>query len=366
MKTIRLAFLGLLASMNASAACTKPELEALEEAGYSVTRALAWCARAAGNGGGAAAPHAAASPAPTIVAANATPAPTTRTDGAPPSPAPAGKSTTSPSTASTTTQSGSGSTPAVDKNVFAGAPPDALNGTIQPKVRIPGFQVADDASDNPRQFSLPANASFLITNDVIETPKGKTKAVERLYGRIKLDGFVKSGKVSKECNVNPTLFTDGCVLKYTLQDESPPLEIRDDVEYVVERANLANHENMRNGYTYGVLTAPYKFFPKDHSFSSSAVIGPYVGWQYTINDFSVKPIASFGLSSVAVTTTNAAGESTTSNRAALALSTGVLFDITNKFQLGFLVGADSAGPGSGYKYNGKPWLAIDIGYKFSN
>ena len=33
---------------------------------------------------------------------------------------------------------------------------------------------------------------------------------------------------------------------------------------------------------------------------------------------------------------------------------------------GFLIGADTVGPGSGYAYNGKPWFAIDIGYAFSN
>jgi hypothetical protein len=261
---------------------------------------------------------------------------------------------------------GSASDPKTDKNVFSGSPPSTINGTIKPMVIISGFKAEGKVDPSthlaPKEFDFPAHAKFVITNDVIATLDGEKEPVEILYGRAKFD--------SKPLEGDPYRGKDDkgrFIYHSRLSDGSGPYEIREDVEYFVRRSAFASHENLRNGYTYGLLTAPYKFFPKDHSFSSSATIGPYAGWEFTVSDwFSAKAIGSFGLSSVPVTTTNSTGESTTSNKAALSLSTGVLFDINKQFQLGLLLGADSAGPNSGYQYNGKPWLAIDIGYKFSN
>jgi hypothetical protein len=225
-------------------------------------------------------------------------------------------------------------------------------------LRVAGDFDRESSDGKPVAFDLPAGAHFIITNDVIETPKGRNKAVELLYGRVafdKTDPKTRTDTLSGRRSYETTL--SGSKGAYT---------IRDDIEYVVERASFASHENVREGYTYGILTAPYKFFPKDHSFVSSATIGPYIGYELNWLGISGKVIGSFGLTSVPVIGKDDAGKATTTNKAALSISTGVLWDLNNKFQMGFLLGADTVGPGSAYQYNGKPWFAVDIGYKFSN
>ena len=322
----------LLTTANAFAMCQESTIVKMIDAGFKPDYIMAICPvglppatqpaeRAANSRSGTQLPN-------QTEAAKSTPS-TKLTGGtaAPPTP---GQGTESPTAGAADTQKkAAGSTP--DPRTFTGSPPNKLTGSITTKVAIPGFAAVVEPT---KEFIAPAGSRFTVNNDVIEN------GVEKLYVTFKTN--------------KPTTYATGA--PYTTNGET---------QYVVERNALNNYDHNYFGWTYGVLTAPYKFQFSDRSFGSSATVGPYIGRVLEWSNSSAKWVLSAGLTSVPIATTQV-GSTATTNRAALSFSTGLLWTLNKEFELGFLVGSDVVGPNSQYQYNGKPWLALDIGYKFGN
>jgi hypothetical protein len=139
-------------------------------------------------------------------------------------------------------------------------------------------------------------------------------------------------------------------------------------QYAVSTSVFANHEYSASGLEYGILLAPYKFHIANRSLTTSATIGPYVGYHlFSSPGSTISEVVSIGIGSVSVpsTSTSPAGTVTTStsNQVSLSLAQGVVWTLTKSgtFQMAFLVGIDWLGRGSGYQYEGKPWVGIGFG-----
>jgi hypothetical protein len=130
----------------------------------------------------------------------------------------------------------------------------------------------------------------------------------------------------------------------------------------------------RSGWAYGVLALPYKFHFDDKSFGSGVSIGPYFGrrWGTPGSAYTLAMAATIG--SVKGEVRDSAGNVTsTPDLQAFSLALGYMYDIakgsdTRPFKIGFFVGADVVGADNvvKYKHNKKPWLALQIGFDFTD
>jgi hypothetical protein len=137
----------------------------------------------------------------------------------------------------------------------------------------------------------------------------------------------------------------------------------------------------RRGWAYGALTMPYKYFPGEKSFVVNAPIGAYLGWRDGQAGSGRTYALAVTLSSVKANVVDpnlldAAGKPTvtgTADVAALSLAAGAMFDILKSprgkpFKVGVFVGRDtvSRDPTIDYRYNRKNWVALQIGYDFTD
>ena len=138
---------------------------------------------------------------------------------------------------------------------------------------------------------------------------------------------------------------------------------------------------LRQGYAYGFLTMPYKYFPSSKSFTSTAPIGGYLGWRAGQAGSGFTTAFAMTISSVKANTVdptkldanNRPTVTGSADVAALSGAAGVMFDIlksgTGKpFKAGIFIGKDrvSTDPTVEYKFNRKTWIAIQLGYDFTD
>jgi hypothetical protein len=138
------------------------------------------------------------------------------------------------------------------------------------------------------------------------------------------------------------------------------------VQYAIAASVFVNHEYSASGLEYGILLTPYKFHIANRSLTTSATIGPYVGYHLLSSPGStISEVLSVGIGSVAVpsASTSSAGVVSTSNQVSLSVAQGFVWTLTKSgtFQMAFLIGIDWLGRGSGYQYEGKPWVGIGFG-----
>jgi hypothetical protein len=72
--------------------------------------------------------------------------------------------------------------------------------------------------------------------------------------------------------------------------------------------------------------------------------------------------------SVAKTTTDPTTmkpSTSTEQLAGFGYGGALMFEVKGGFQAGAVVGWDRVGSGQGFQYNNKPWLALELGYSFS-
>jgi hypothetical protein len=137
----------------------------------------------------------------------------------------------------------------------------------------------------------------------------------------------------------------------------------------------------RKGYAYGFLTMPYKYFPSDKSFETGVPIGGYLGWRSGQAGSGKTVAAAVTLGSVKANTVDpnqrdAAGNKLVTGNAdvaALSFAFGGMFDLLKSpagkpFKAGVFVGWDfvNEDPGIDYRHNRKPWIAIQLGYDFTD
>lgn len=138
---------------------------------------------------------------------------------------------------------------------------------------------------------------------------------------------------------------------------------------VVEPDELVGTPPDRYGLTYGTLMVPFKYHMRgEKRFSAGASVGGYMGFRQDRSGktgLATQYIVFLGATSVAVPQT-VDGSTTTQNMAGVSYGIGMLGTLKDSFQMGLVLGADRVNSSAGYKDNGKPWLAVSLGYSFSN
>lgn len=112
------------------------------------------------------------------------------------------------------------------------------------------------------------------------------------------------------------------------------------------------------GMTTGLLVVPFKLRSGD--LFGDATVGPYVGFAGS----RVSLLFTAGLTQVSVkdlSTTEVKSET------GLTIATGLVFKVTEEFDVAVVVGADhlSGAAGDAFKYQHKPWFSFAIGYNFT-
>lgn len=120
-----------------------------------------------------------------------------------------------------------------------------------------------------------------------------------------------------------------------------------------------------NQFVTGVLSVPYKWHLSDKSVTVGSTIGGYLGYRAkTWRNLSVTPIIGGGLAMVSGDLPGLPGTSTSTG---ISLASGLIGTVgtgSTGVQWGVLVGVDWLGHSANYRYEGKPWLAFEVGYNF--
>lgn len=128
--------------------------------------------------------------------------------------------------------------------------------------------------------------------------------------------------------------------------------------YEINKSAIENIVYKKYGWTYGVLVVPYKFQTHDKTVSFSPSYQGYVGYKRDKNGTAEGPFLSLGLTTADIPT----GAATSTSKQGLSYGLGWLFEIKkgSGFQLVALAGQDRIA--SGYKYDGKTWLSVTLGF----
>lgn len=152
-------------------------------------------------------------------------------------------------------------------------------------------------------------------------------------------------------------------------------------KHEIAASNLVTHGALRHGWAFGALAMPYKYYRSTKEFQVGVPIGAYLGYRlgqagsgYTLaGAFTVSQVKA---NTIDPDTLNAQGEPTVTGStdvAALSGALGVVFDLskepgTKPFKAGLFVGRDriNRAPNIDYKNNGKTWIALQIGFDFTD
>ncbi len=135
----------------------------------------------------------------------------------------------------------------------------------------------------------------------------------------------------------------------------------------ITQAQIDSLRPRRLGLTYGTLVVPYKYHVRGNKeFTGSASMGGYLGYRIQRTAIESQLVVFLGATTIQAPTTGADGKVTTNNLAGVSYGVGWLGTIKNDFQLGIVVGADRAGRSANYVNQGKPWIAVSLGFDFSN
>ncbi|MFZ6769971.1 hypothetical protein ACO0LM_23195 [Undibacterium sp. Di26W] len=123
----------------------------------------------------------------------------------------------------------------------------------------------------------------------------------------------------------------------------------------------------RYGLTYGTLMVPYKYHVGSKNFSGGTSVGGYLGYRQEKSGLGLglQWVGFVGAGQIPVTQ-SVNGQDKTQNLTGFSYGLGILGTVKDKFHMGFILGADRVNTDAGYKDNGKPWIAIEVGYAFSN
>lgn len=127
---------------------------------------------------------------------------------------------------------------------------------------------------------------------------------------------------------------------------------------------VTDRDRLRYGWTYGVLVAPFKYYPKEQVFSAGASVGPYLGYRFRDRPGESSVLAfSVGATSTTFTTKNSDGTSNSSTETGLSTALVWIIDIKDAFNVGFLAGSDFYTRSKDVPNNGKLWLGVSFGLR---
>jgi hypothetical protein len=143
----------------------------------------------------------------------------------------------------------------------------------------------------------------------------------------------------------------------------------------VKASDLVQSGAHRYGWSYGVLTVPFKFHPGGaDKLTTSANIGPFIGRRWGSAGSAITAVVAATLGSVQGEVRDSAGAVTdTPQLMAYSVAGGLLMDVSKNpdlkpFKLGLIFGKDRVSTSDRIKYpnSGKHWFAFQIGYDFTD
>jgi hypothetical protein len=150
-----------------------------------------------------------------------------------------------------------------------------------------------------------------------------------------------------------------------------------DKNYDFTADQLSKQEFYREGFTWGGLVIPYKFYFKDKSIKSNSSIVGFAGYEGWIPGASLSLVLAAGAGTTPSTTTPAgtvAGTGTTPGSTTSTSTTVVTYTVATGLILAFgdsktvkaglMFGRDYQGNASAFAYENKTWMALSIGAGF--
>lgn len=141
--------------------------------------------------------------------------------------------------------------------------------------------------------------------------------------------------------------------------------------YRIDQGDLPTEYYAHFGVTHGALFVPFKRRP-DKSLSGETSLGYFLGYRFdSAFAVTITPIITAGLSLVNVTNDSAITPNSSVQdsgvRAAWTYGFGLILTHLGSFQVGAVYGWDKIGgdAGKAWKYEGKGWYSLAIGYSFA-
>ena len=144
-----------------------------------------------------------------------------------------------------------------------------------------------------------------------------------------------------------------------------PYRIHANLTYEVPKEQIfTERDRLRYGWTYGVLVAPFKYYPKAQNFSAGASVGPYLGYRVRDRQGDSQVLAvSIGATNASVTTKNTDGTTSSSTETGFSTAAAYVVEIKDAFNIGFLAGADFFSKSKNIPNEGKLWLGLSFGLR---
>lgn len=238
----------------------------------------------------------------------------------------------------------------LDPNLVYDAETKLCARVVATATSAPGSYVGDCFTINsePTGTTLRSGRSYLVTEQKREADDDRTLTL-----------------VSASINYVPVPGWFGC------KAQAGPL-------HQVRSSTLAAHGARRHGWAYGALAMPYKYFLDGGGFQTGLPVGAYVGWREGQSGSGTMLAAAITLSQVKADTLGLDADGNpavtgSTDVAALSWALGLVFDVskepnTKAFKTGFFIGQDRINktPTIHYKRNGKTWIAIQVGFDFTD
>ncbi len=135
--------------------------------------------------------------------------------------------------------------------------------------------------------------------------------------------------------------------------------------YTVSESQMLNFLHERDGFAWGMLTVPYKYYPSIGQITSQASVGAFMGYTWDWDRFAITPLASVGFAPLTIQNTQGS-TATTNDVTAYHWAIGALFTAKKRtgFQAGIVFGMDVVSSATPYLFNKVPWVALALGYSF--
>jgi hypothetical protein len=168
---------------------------------------------------------------------------------------------------------------------------------------------------------------------------------------------------------NGSLTPPESVTRPTLCKSGEPLPSYDTL-YQFQATSDSKAAYYREGFTWGGMVIPYKFYVKDKTFKGNPSTVGFVGYEGWFPAMSLAGIVALGpgiaqsSSMTSATATPSTKPSSTSSAVTYTAATGVVATFGGSIKAGLLVGWDWQGSGNNFQYEGKTWVALSIGASF--
>lgn len=144
-----------------------------------------------------------------------------------------------------------------------------------------------------------------------------------------------------------------------------------DVTYNFTADRLNEQDFYRQGFTWGGLVIPYKYYFSDHSIKSNSSVVGFVGYEGWFPGVSLSGVVALGPGTAPTTsspgagsTSNAASSSITAVTYTAALGVIASFGASQTLKAGLMIGRDYQSNPANFPYENKTWMALSIGAGF--